>query len=135
MPDSRDVTPQHDPTAPELTGARQRSQESPGPSHTGTPDAASFAAAVLAALTAMAMRTHRAQADVGAALRGAGLPSDAGQLQNALAFLQSEGCLTNFVPLSDGGLLVTVTANRPGNRKQACSWLPSEPSETAGRHL
>jgi hypothetical protein len=68
-----------------------------------------FTAALRDALNVMARRSHRMQADVTAAMNGAGLKIDANQMRRALLLLFEQGCVKDFVPLADGGLLVTVT--------------------------
>ncbi len=71
------------------------------------------AAIVLGALAAMAARNRRGEADLFAALRGAGLTIDHARLELALEFLHAEGCVTNIVPLSDGDVLMKVTGIKP----------------------
>lgn len=73
-----------------------------------------FAALMLAGLTEMAARSGRRQADVAAALRRAGLSADPPLVQIALKLLQAEDCVRNLVPLSDGGVLLTVTGHALG---------------------
>jgi hypothetical protein len=65
--------------------------------------------ALLKALTAMAVRSKRRQADLGAALRRAGLTAGREQILAALRDLEAAGCVEHLVPLSDGGLLLSVT--------------------------
>jgi hypothetical protein len=72
-----------------------------------------LASALLGALAAMAARNRRGEADLFAALRGAGLTIDGGRLEAALAYLRAEGCVTNLVPLSDGDMLMKVTGVKP----------------------
>ncbi len=69
---------------------------------------AGFAAAVLRALSEMAARSFRRQADLVAALHGARLATDPPLVKAALQVLLAEGCVTDPVPLSDGHLLLTV---------------------------
>ncbi len=64
---------------------------------------------VLRALTVMASRSRRRQADVGAALRGAGLPPSGPAIDEALRLLVQQGAVSHVVPLSDGGVLLMVT--------------------------
>ncbi len=80
-----------------------------------------FAALLMRALTDMAGRSKRRQADLTAALHGAGLPAEPGQVRAALRTLLAQGRIADLVPLSDGGLLLTVTAERVVQRPQ---WLP-----------
>ena len=111
----------------EFAKPTEEHQEAPAKSHADTPNATGYALAVLVALTAAARRTHRPQADVGAALSGAGLLGEAEQVRAALAFLHETGCVSNIVPLSDGGLLVTVIGDRIEGRWRRCEWLPADP--------
>jgi hypothetical protein len=83
-----------------------------------------FAALLLRALVAMAARSKRQQADMTAALRGAGLMATPVRVRAALRLLRQQGCIANLVPLSDGGLLLSVTPSaidQLGGRPQ---WLP-----------
>lgn len=83
-----------------------------------------FAAVLLRALVAMAVRSQRRQADLIAALRGAGLEAEPVRVRTALGLLRKQGCIENLVPLSDGGVLLSVTAaaiDRLGVRPR---WLP-----------
>ena len=68
-----------------------------------------FDDALYAALSAMAVKSPRFQADVQAAMRRAGLP-DAGptHLAAALQRLEGAGRVSNLIHLRDGGTLVTV---------------------------
>jgi len=70
-----------------------------------------YAEALLAALAGMAVRSPRRQADLGVALRRAGLASEPMRLRVALQSLQRDGCVNGLVPLEDGGLLLQVTAH------------------------
>lgn len=85
---------------------------------------ANFAAAVLRALSEMAARSHRREADVAAALRGAKLPFDPSLLKGALQLLQAKGCVGKLVPLSDGGLLLTVKRQTLQPVDVPQRWLP-----------
>jgi hypothetical protein len=76
----------------------------------GHPDA-DFVEALLAALTAMAVRSPRRQADLGVALRRSGIEASAAELRQAIAGLEADGCIEHVVPLTDGGLLMQVTAH------------------------
>ena len=75
------------------------------------PESDAFAFDVLAALADMAMRSKRRQADLDAALRRAGMDS-AGHTRRhaALNRLQQLGCIDKVVELTDGGVLLSVTA-------------------------
>jgi len=66
--------------------------------------------ALLAALASMAVRSHRRQADLGVATRRAALSMGADKLQLALLRLQEDGCIDSIVPLTDGGVLLSVTS-------------------------
>jgi hypothetical protein len=70
---------------------------------------ADFADALLAALTQMAALSPRRQADVGVAMRRAGLGADATVVEAGLAALLRDGCIEPPLALSDGGILVAVT--------------------------
>lgn len=72
-----------------------------------TPD---FMNALLAALTQMAALSPRRQADVAVAMRRAGLGCAVSEVMAALDHLRREGCIENPLQLSDGGILVSVTA-------------------------
>lgn len=86
---------------------------------------AEFALLLLLALSTMASRSKRGQADVAAALRGAQLEAEPRRIRTALRRLQAEGAISNLVPLSDGGLLVTV-ATGAVERQAVPIWLPDE---------
>jgi hypothetical protein len=68
-----------------------------------------FEDALLAALAGMAVHSHRRQADVFVAVRRAGLLAGPDRVRTSLRHLQLEGCLERLVPLSDGGVLVSLT--------------------------
>jgi hypothetical protein len=93
--------------------------------------AVEFAARLLTALTAMAARSGRHQAEVGTALHCGGLPVDPPRVRAALRLLESEGCISNFVPLSDGGLLLTATGRALGWRDKISPWLTDHNDLTA----
>ncbi len=93
---------------------------------------ADFAVVLLQALTTMAARSKRRQADLTAALRGADIAPDPGRLRNALKLLYMQGAIENLVPLSDGGLLLSVTqypAERAGSLPH---WLPLDVLDITG---
>lgn len=69
-----------------------------------------FMDALLAALTRMAALSPRRQADVAVAMRRAGLGCAATEVMAALDHLRRDGCIENPLQLSDGGILVSVTA-------------------------
>jgi hypothetical protein len=75
-----------------------------------TPDlsAEGLDAALYRALHAMAVKSPRFQADVQAAMRRAGLSAQPARLAAALQRLEVAGQISNQIPLSDGGILVTV---------------------------
>ena len=83
-----------------------------------------FAATLLRALVDMAGRSKRRQADLTAALRGAGMPADPARVRGALRRLQQQRCIENLVPLSDGGLLLSVTTAAIERLGGASEWLP-----------
>jgi hypothetical protein len=86
-----------------------------GPDHLEQPgaDDSAFTLAVAEALTAMAMRSCRHQADLMAALRGAGLPLERRRIDAALRRLVFEGKVSKVLRLADGGMLVSVSPSRP----------------------
>jgi hypothetical protein len=98
--------------------------ELPEPSRADEFDDADFAVVLLHALTSMAQRSKRRQADLTASLRGAALTADPGRVRLALQLLERQGSIENLVPLTDGGLLLSVT-QRPNDRVgPAPEWLP-----------
>jgi PAS domain S-box-containing protein len=96
-----------------------------------TAEIADFAAQVLCALSDMSARSHRHQADFAAALRGAALPLNSPLLKPALQLLQVQGCVTNLLLLSDGGLLLTVTRQCMQPTAAAAHWLPLDVSPSS----
>lgn len=93
-----------------------------------------FAAVMLRALIDMAGRSQRREADLLAALRGASLQADPPRVRAALGLLQAQGCVENLVPLSDGGVLLTVTQQAMKQSGPVPQWLPLEELDaTAGR--
>ncbi len=74
----------------------------------------------------MASRSKRRQADLSAALRGADIVTDPSRVRSALKILRSGGAIENLVPLSDGGLLLSVTQKGAGRPGAAPDWLPLE---------
>ena len=88
------------------------------------PEDADFAALLLMALTDMAARSKQGQADLVAALRGAGLVAEPRRVRAALRLLQSHGAIENLVPLSDGGLLLSVTQAASEQFGSVSQWLP-----------
>lgn len=67
-----------------------------------------FDEALFRALYAMAIKSPRFQADVHAAMRYARLSAHPTGLSAALQRLEVAGRVSNLIPLSDGGLLITV---------------------------
>ncbi len=65
--------------------------------------------AMLRALAGMALVSRRHEADVGSALHRAGLALTPAQRDAALQQLLDAECIERIIPLSDGGLLVSVT--------------------------
>jgi len=70
----------------------------------------SLDAAILRALASMARLSQRHQAVVDAALHRAGLSVGADTMANVLRELGNQGYIGGLIPLSDGALLLTVTA-------------------------
>ena len=66
--------------------------------------------AVLRALAVMAGMSRRHEADVTSALQGAGLTLDPAQRDAALQQLLDAECIERLIPLTDGGILLSVTA-------------------------
>ncbi len=96
---------------------------------------AEFATVMLRALIDMAARSQRRQADLLAALRGADLPADPQQVRAALRLLQNQGCVSDLVPLSDGGLLVDGdTAGRAARGCAAAMAAARRSGSIAARH-
>lgn len=88
------------------------------------PSDEAFAKLLLHALSEMASRSKRRQADVGAALCGAGLPAEPARVRPALRILQTLGCVEKLVPLSDGGLLLSVPPGAIDRLGERAHWLP-----------
>ncbi len=89
-------------------------------------DDADFAVVLLQALTRMAVRSKRRQADLVAALRGAQIVAEPARVRSALKILRAQGAIEGLVPLSDGGLLLSVTQKGSGRASPAPQWLPLE---------
>ena len=85
---------------------------------------ADFAVVLLQALNNMAARSKRRQADLNAALRGADIIVDPSRVRAALRLLQAQGAIENLVPLSDGGLLLSVTQKAAERAIPPPQWLP-----------
>jgi len=85
---------------------------------------ADFAVVLLQALTTMASRSKRRQADLAAALRGADIAADPARVRMALRMLRAQGAIENLVPLSDGGLLLSVTQKAAERAGPSPEWLP-----------
>jgi len=69
-----------------------------------------FVLDVLAAVADMALRSKRRQADLDASLRHAGLDVGGTKRLAALERLRAHGFIDKVVELSDGGVLLSVTA-------------------------
>jgi len=67
-----------------------------------------FDDALFRALVAMAVKSPRFQADVHAAMRHAKLAARPASLAASLQRLEDTGRVSQLIPLSDGGLLITV---------------------------
>jgi hypothetical protein len=74
---------------------------------------------VLRALAAMARSSRRHEADVQSAIRGAGLTLSPDQQDQALRELVDSACIDRIVPLVDGGILLSVTAEGMSRAGQA----------------
>jgi hypothetical protein len=66
--------------------------------------------AVLRAVAAMARNSKRQQAELGVALQRAGLTLDTGHQEAVLRHLCDTADVEAVIPLSDGGILLSVTA-------------------------
>lgn len=69
-----------------------------------------FVVDVLAAVAGMALRSKRRQADLDAALRCAGVECESARRLAVLERLRTRGYVDKVVELSDGGVLLSVTA-------------------------
>jgi len=69
-----------------------------------------LAVTALRAFASMARASQRHQAEVDAALHRAGLALEAKSRLSVLRYLAEEGCIDGQIPLSDGALILTVTA-------------------------
>ena len=76
---------------------------------TGLADVAQ-AMAALRAFASMARLSQRHQAEVEAALHRSGLAIDGRRRDAILRYLADEGCVDGQIPLSDGAMILTVTA-------------------------
>lgn len=65
---------------------------------------------LLSALSAMAMRSKRRQADLNAAMQRAGIAAARDLITTALRALEDAGCIEHMVPLYDGGMIISVTS-------------------------
>ena len=92
---------------------------------------ADFAVLLLMALANMAARSKRGQADLVAALRGAGLTAEPRRVRAALRLLQERGAIEHLVPLSDGGLLLSVTKAATEQFGGVSQWLPLDGADEA----
>ena len=105
----------------------------PAPGRTADLDDADLTVVVLQALTMMASRSKRRQADLTAALRGADIEADPVRIRTALKALRACGAIEKLVPLSDGGLLLSVTQKAIERVCAGPEWLPlDELDATAG---
>jgi hypothetical protein len=105
-------------------GADATTKEPAVPRDLGLVTEEDFTALLLHALLEMAGRSKRRQADLTAALHGAGLPADPPRVRAALRILRRQGCIEKLVPLSDGGLLLSVTPRAMDRLGPAPGWLP-----------
>jgi hypothetical protein len=92
-----------------MTGGRPRPPWTASGQTAGTDLAATdFAARLLHALQETATRSRQAHAELGTALRLAGLPLDHVRIRAALLLLLDHGYVGKPLALSDGGLLLTA---------------------------
>ena len=103
---------QREPGELEVFDERAAADDSPADDEGGSLPALTegFVHRVLAAVAAMALRSKRRQADLDAALWGAGVTGGREQRLAALERLREQGCVDKVVALSDGGILLSVTA-------------------------
>ena len=94
-------------------------------------DDADLAVMILQALTTMAARSKRHQADLTAALKGADIAAEPPRVRTALRLLCAQGAIENLVPLSDGGLLLQVTQASSARRGPVTDWLALDQLEAA----
>jgi hypothetical protein len=94
-------------------------------------DDADLAVMILQALTVMAARSKRHQADLTAALAGAEIDADTSRVRNALRLLRAQGAIENLVPLSDGGLLLSVTQRSAHRHGPTTDWLALDQLDSA----
>jgi hypothetical protein len=106
-----------------LMGSSNPTVPGPATDPDAEPDAVDFATRLLTCLTAMAARSSRRQAELATALHCAGLTTDPPRVRAALRRLEAEGCISNLVPLSDGGLLLTTTGQVLGWKDVVSPWL------------
>jgi hypothetical protein len=92
--------------------------------------AIAFAKLLLEALGVMAARSRRGEADLAAVLRRSGLSADVALVRQALGMLQRNGCVSNVVPLSDGGLLLRVTGLAIDDWHTASHWTAPDDQES-----
>ena len=117
----------------EALGAAAVPTETARPDRAADLDDADFAVVLLQALANMALRSKRRQADLTAALRGADIAADPARVRAALKLLRAQGAIDNLVPLSDGGLLLSVTQKAIERAGADPQWLPlGELDATAG---
>ncbi len=109
---------------PELVEMEGSPVKPPEPDRAAGFDDADFVVVLLQALTTMAARSKRRQADLIAALRGADITADPSRVRAALKVLHGQGAIGNLVPLSDGGLLLSVTQHASERVGTPPEWLP-----------
>ncbi len=77
---------------------------------------------LLAAMVVLASKSKRRQADLSAALLRMNLPVTADQVMAALRKLREDGCVQDWIPLYDGGMLVSVTNRGMDETNRIGSW-------------
>lgn len=132
MKNEHDGRSYHTDTLPEPAEGVSTAQSVPvaQPPASAAMDDAEYAMHLLMALTSMSSRSKRRQADLVAALRGAHLPAEPRKVRAALRLLQAQGAIENLVPLSDGGLLLSVTQAATSQFGGLSQWLL--PDDLAG---
>jgi hypothetical protein len=100
----------------------------PTPTAVSGSEETDLATQLLRALTDMAVRSKRRQADLNAVLHSTGLAAEPARVRAALRTLAARGLIENLVPLSDGGLILSVTMAALDRRVPGPAWSPDEDS-------
>lgn len=87
----------------------ERDNGSIAPPHSQLASAADFAEPLLRALKQATLRGPRRHVDLEDVLQAAGLPTNPVLIRGALWLLHRRGFISDLVPLSNGGLLLSLT--------------------------